>query len=96
MPELSSLMPTSFSEQHIPKDSYPATGRGEISSSPILAPTFANAVLRPTLTLGAPQTTSVREPSPASTFKRWSFLESGWFSTDLISATTMPEMSLPL
>ena len=63
--------------------------------SPRRAPTFANAVFIPTRTFGAPQTTSVSLPSPASTFKRCSFFDSGWGSTDLISATTTPERSLP-
>ena len=96
MPELSSEMPISFSEQHIPFDINPASGRGAISISPNFAPTFANAVFIPTLTFGAPQTTSTSSASPISTLRRWSFSDFGWSSIDLISATTIPLKSLPL
>ena len=89
-------MPISASEQHIPFDINPASGLGAIWISPILAPTFAKAVFIPTRTFGAPHTTSVSSSSPASTFNRCSFLDSGWFSTDLISATTTPLKSEPL
>ena len=77
MPELSSEMPISASEQHIPYDIMPASGRGAISISPSLAPTFAKAVFIPSLTFFAPHTTSVSSLSPMSTFSRCSFLESG-------------------
>ena len=70
MPELSSLIPISASLQHIPFDVKPARALGVIVISPILAPTFAKAVLRPTLTFGAPQTTSISSSSPASILRR--------------------------
>ena len=70
IPELSSEIPISASLQHIPFEVKPASGRGVIVISPIFAPTCAKAVFIPTLTLGAPQTTSVSSLLPASTFKR--------------------------
>ena len=70
MPELSSLIPISASLQHIPFDVKPARALGVIVISPILAPTFAKAVLRPTFTFGAPQTTSISSSSPASILRR--------------------------
>lgn len=43
MPEFSSLMPSSFSEQHIPSDSYPATIALPISPATTLPPAVAKA-----------------------------------------------------
>ena len=59
-----------LSLQHIPFEIKPASFLGAISISPILAPTFAKAVLRPTFTFGAPQTTSISSSSPASILRR--------------------------
>ena len=88
-------MPSSASEQHIPKEGYPA-----ISACPILlprttAPTVAKATFIPARTFGAPQTQSTVS-FPVLIFNRCSFDDDGCAATDAISATITPLTSAPI
>ena len=58
IPSCVSEIPSSFAEQHIPKDLYPRILEALIFIPQTSPPTLQNAVFKPALAFGAPQTTS--------------------------------------
>jgi hypothetical protein len=91
MPAASWASPSSLAEHSMPKDSTPRTLACLISNSGSLAPTRAQAVLRPARALGAPQTMVSGPPSPVLTWQTWRRSALGCFSALRISATTTRE-----
>ncbi|MBA7598663.1 hypothetical protein ES703_05682 [subsurface metagenome] len=94
MPSCLSEMPSSLSEQIMPLDSTPRILAGfrrvnwPLRGSINWAPTWAKAILSPTLRLGAPQTT-VCSPVPRFTVARWRRSALGWGLTAVICPMTI-------